>query len=72
MPTKTRTSNMEFARRVGCHHSMASRIRAGKRRCSLDLLQRISTEFGIPLRTLANAHRKGAPALGELLRKRVP
>lgn len=38
-------TNAEFAEAVGCHHSMASRLRAGKRVPSAGLLARIVEAF---------------------------
>lgn len=64
-------TNQEFGDKTGCHHSMASRLRAGKRRPSLDLMQRISEEFGIPLQDLIDARNEGSEAVGQLLRARV-
>lgn len=64
-------TNEEFGQRVGCHHSMASRLRAGKRLPGLDLMQRISKEFGVPLTELVDARNKGGEAFARLLQRRV-
>lgn len=64
-------TNQEFADRVGCHFSMASRLRAGKRLPGVDLMRRISKAYRIPLSDLVDAHGKGAPAMGRLLRERI-
>lgn len=67
----TRMTNAEFGRRVGCSHSMASRIRSGHRLPGLDLMARISEQFGIPVATLLKARQAGPGAMAELLEKRV-
>lgn len=41
------TSNTDFARRVGVHYTMASRIRNGKRMPSSTTLSHIQTAFNI-------------------------
>jgi transcriptional regulator with XRE-family HTH domain len=64
-------TNQEMATRVGIHHSMASRLRAGKRLPSVALMRRISTEYGVPLAELVDAHTAGPEAMGSLLRRRV-
>lgn len=43
--TEIPMTNMEFARRVGCHHTMASRLRNGHRVPSAPMLARIIREF---------------------------
>jgi transcriptional regulator with XRE-family HTH domain len=42
-----KVTNMEFGRRIGCHHSTASRYRNGERIPSTDILLRIFAEFGL-------------------------
>ena len=64
-------TNQQFGERIGCHHSMASRIRAGKRMPGPDLIQRISEEYGIPLKTLMEARKKGEEAMGALIRRKI-
>lgn len=64
-------TNQAFADRVGCHHSLASRIRAGKRVPGYELMRRIGKEFNIPLEELASARDRGPEAFGELMRRRV-
>lgn len=64
-------TNEEFAQRVGCHHSMASRLRAGKRLPGADLIDRIAQEFNIEFEDLYAARRKGSEAIGRLLREQV-
>ena len=62
-------SNSEFGRRIGVTHSMASRVRAGKRLPGIGTMQRISSEFGIPIADLVTAHQAGPEAFAKLLRK---
>jgi transcriptional regulator with XRE-family HTH domain len=64
-------TNQEFADNTGITHSMASRLRSGKRLPSAKLMGRISSAYGIPANELLAAHAKGAPAMGALLRKRA-
>lgn len=64
-------TNQEFADRVGCHFSMASRLRAGKRLPAVALMRRISKEFKVPMDVLSDAHAKGPEAFGRVLRERV-
>jgi len=40
-------TNHEFAKRVGCDHTMASRLRNGKRRPSTNTLVRICSAYGL-------------------------
>lgn len=67
-----RVSNNEFARRVGCHYTMASRLRSGQRLPSAALLTRISREFGIPSEDLLKAREQGTKAFSALLCRYVP
>ena len=60
-------SNKELGDRIGVSHSMASRIRNGRRLPGTRTLDRIHRELGIPLLDLMDAHRAGAPAFGRLL-----
>lgn len=61
-------TNEELGKLIGCSHSMASRLRAGKRLPSTALMGRIGEVFGIPADKLLRAHKKGADAFGRLLR----
>lgn len=71
MSAQTAITNQEFAERVGCHHTMASRLLNGQRLASLELLNRIADEFGIPLADLITARLAGSDELGKTLRSRV-
>jgi transcriptional regulator with XRE-family HTH domain len=66
-----RMTNVEFGRRVGCSHSMASRIRSGNRLPGLDLMNRISEEFGISIAALVRARAAGPAAMADLLDRRT-
>ena len=65
------TTNTEFARKVGVHFTMASRMRNGQRLPSVKTLTKISTEYEIPLATLIEAYGAGAGSFSALLRDRV-
>lgn len=49
------TTSAQFASTVGIHYSMASRLRAGHRRPSLDLLIRIIDEYGLDINEAVHA-----------------
>lgn len=60
-------SNTDFARRVGIHYTMASRIRNGKRMPSSATLSRIQTSFGVQgdlLKSMMAALDEGQSAFG--------
>lgn len=65
-------TNVEFGAAVGCHHSMASRIRNGHRLPGVDLMTRISEQFDIPMSTMLKARKAGPGEMAKLLGKRVP
>lgn len=75
--TKTSTAlqggytNQAFGDAIGCSHSMASRIVTGKRMPSIDLIERISETFGIPLKTLLSARHKGVEEFGRVMQRQV-
>lgn len=64
-------TNEEFGKLVGCHHSMSSRLRAGKRVPGRKLEARICEEFGIPEAEMRRAVLGGGEAVAALLRRRV-
>lgn len=64
-------TNKEFGEAVGIHHSMASRIRGGKRVPGTDAIQRISDAYGIPVATLMKARQKGPAAFGRLVSREI-
>ncbi len=64
-------TNEELGRRIGVTHSMASRLRAGKRLPGVETLLKIHDEFGVDMRELAVTHGRGADAFGRLLRRTI-
>lgn len=64
-------TNEEFGNRIGVSHSMASRIRNGRRLPGTQVLWAIHREFGIPVEELMAAHQDGPTAFGELISGRV-
>lgn len=65
-------TNAEVADRIGCHHSMASRVRSGARVPGLSLLSRICVAFAIPIDKAVAAAEKGGDHFARLMRKYVP
>lgn len=64
-------TNEEFGKRVGCHYSMASRLRHGERMPSLALLTRIVNEFGLNQEEAWTAVNQGPEAFSAFLRAKV-
>lgn len=67
MPADRATSNANFAARVGCHFTMASRLRGGGRLPSANMLQKIRHAFEMDdteTAAMLNAHAKGRAAFG--------
>ena len=65
------TSNADFAARVGCHFTMASRIRGGGRLPSAAMLNKIKNAFDLSDHKLAEmmlAHSAGKAAFGQWIR----
>lgn len=71
MSAQTAITNTEFASRIGCSESMASRLLNGQRVAGLDLMQAIHEQYRIPWAKLLEARNAGPEAFGELLRSRV-
>ena len=73
MATKTPNvlTQREFGERIGCTHSMASRVLNGKRLPSFHLMEAIEREFGVPMKDQLAARRKGMEAYGALMQRRV-
>lgn len=68
MPADRATSNANFAARVGCHFTMASRLRGGGRLPSATMLQKIREAFKMDATETAamfDAHAQGRDAFGE-------
>jgi transcriptional regulator with XRE-family HTH domain len=64
-------NNMDFAKVIGVHFSMASKLKNGHRSPSLDTLIRIWEEFDLPADELLNSAKGGADSFGRYLRDRV-
>lgn len=62
-------TNDQLGERLGVSHAMASRLRNGRRRPSIRVIDAIHREFGVPVEELHAAHVQGAEAFGELLRR---
>jgi transcriptional regulator with XRE-family HTH domain len=60
---KIRQTNMEVAERLGCDHSMVSRMRSGDRSPSIAMLTTISAEYNVSLQTLVRARLDGPEAM---------
>lgn len=63
-------TNFEFGQRIGCSESMASRIRAGKRRPSADKRDAIVREFGLDPLDVMEAYRD-QETFGRFIRETV-
>lgn len=64
-------TNRTLARQIGCSEAMASRLRAGKRLPSTELINRIHKQYRIPLKALVDAKLAGPEEFGRLIRARV-
>jgi len=64
-------TNYEFAERVGCDFTMASRLKLGKRMPSADLLVRIIRAFELPPDEVIAAYEGGPTVFSRYLRTRV-
>ncbi len=62
-------TNKELGEKIGCSHSMASRLRSGKRLPSLSLLNRIAEAFKVDPAPLVRAHKRGAESFGKAFSK---
>lgn len=66
-----RMTNEEFGEKVGCHYSMASRLRNGERLPSRELLKRIIVAFDLNRAEAYEAYDQGKIAFSSYLRARV-
>lgn len=66
-----RMTNDEFGERVGCHFSMASRLRNGERLPSRELLRRIISAFELNRADAYDAYDQGPKAFSKYLRDTV-
>lgn len=66
-----RESNTTFARRVGCNHTMASRLRSGERMPSTDMLIRICDAYELDKTVALDKYGKGREAFSAWLRESI-
>lgn len=66
-----RMTNDEFGERVGCHYSMASRLRNGERLPSRTLLRRIIDAFDLNRIAAYEAYDRGPEVFSRFLRENV-
>jgi len=64
-------TNEEFAERVGCHFTMASRMRNGHRLPSVRTLIKISHEFDLKMDDLSSAYENGPNSFSSFLRENI-
>ena len=62
-------TNQELGTRLGVSASQASRIRNGRRRCSIEVLVRIHKEFKVPMGMLLDAYVQGPLSLSLVLQE---
>lgn len=64
-------SNNQFARAVGCHYTLSSRLRNGHRRPSVDMLNRIRNAYDLDADDMLEAYEAGTEAFAKYLRKNI-
>lgn len=64
-------SNTSFASKVGCNHTMASRLRSGHRMPSPDMLLRICKAYDLDEGEALRTYGEGAVAFSAWLRQKV-
>lgn len=64
-------SNNEFAKAVGCHYTLSSRLRNGHRRPSVDMLNRIRKAYHLPADEVLSAFEEGPEEFSKYLRDHV-
>jgi transcriptional regulator with XRE-family HTH domain len=64
-------SNNEFARAVGCHFTLSSRLRNGHRRPSVEMLNRIKKAYDLDADEMLSAYEAGTQEFAEYLRKNI-
>lgn len=64
-------SNTTFARRVGCDHTMASRLRSGQRMPSGRMLIKICNAYSLPYDEALTEFGKGREEFSKWLRARI-
>lgn len=71
METTNGITNRELGELLGCTHSMASRLRAGKRLPGPSITFALNERLGIPWEVLMDARARGQVAFGRMLRERL-
>lgn len=69
--TQGKITNEEFASRVGIHFTMASKLRNGSRKPSVETLIAMRDAFGLDGNDILDAYSKGAESLGEYVRQAI-
>jgi transcriptional regulator with XRE-family HTH domain len=64
-------SNNEFAKAVGCHYTLSSRLRNGHRRPSVEMLNRIRKAYDLDADDLLSAYEAGPEDFAQYLRRHV-
>lgn len=64
-------TNEQFAQKVGCDYTTASRLRNGQRLTSVSVLVKIADEWDLDLEELVRVHDSGKENFGEFLRLHV-
>jgi transcriptional regulator with XRE-family HTH domain len=64
-------SNHQFAEKVGCNYTMASRLRNGKRTPSAQMLVRICAAFNLDMGQALQAYANGREAMAQWLRDEI-
>lgn len=64
-------SNAGFAQRVGCNHTMASRLRSGHRMPSTDMLIRICGAYGLDKVEALDRYAAGSESFSAWLRDKI-
>lgn len=66
-----RESNHDFADKVGCNYTMASRLRNGKRSPSLPMLVKICQAYNLDYGAAMRAYAAGREAMAQWLRTEI-
>lgn len=64
-------SNTEFARAVGCHYTLSSRLRNGHRLPSVEMLNRIRRAYNLDADEMLAAYEAGSNQFARYLREHI-
>ena len=64
-------SKNEFAKAVGCHYTLSSRLRNGHRRPSVDMLNRIRKAYHLDADDILKAYEAGPKEFSKFLRENI-